>query len=92
MTLWRWWARPSSAWARGRLYDPAAAAAEFRRELAACSDQGATINMASFQALLAQLETDTMAAETALKRIDDALALAYQGDNRSSIASAARSC
>ena len=82
MTLWRRWAELTSAWARGRLYDPAAAAAEFRRELAACSDQGATINMAFFQALLAQLETDTMAAETALKRIDDALALAGQGDNR----------
>ena len=81
MTLWRRWAALSSAWARGRLYDPAAAAAEFRRELAACSDQGATINMAFFQALLAQLETDTMGAETALKRIDDAMALAGQGDN-----------
>jgi hypothetical protein len=85
MTLWRRWAALSSAWARGRLYDPAAAAAEFRSELAACSDQGATINMAFFQALLAQLETDTMAAETALKRIDDALALACQGDNRCSL-------
>jgi predicted negative regulator of RcsB-dependent stress response len=82
MTLWRRWAELSSAWARGRLYDPAAAAAEFRRDLAACSDQGATINMAFFQALLAQLETDTMAAATALKRIDDALAIAGQGDNR----------
>ncbi len=81
MTLWCRWAALSSAWARGRLYDPAAAAAEFRRELAACSDQGATINMAFFQALLAQLETDTMGAETALKRIDDAMALAGQGDN-----------
>ena len=53
--------------------------------------------MAFFQALLAQLETDTMAAETALKRIDDALALAGQGDNRCylclyRIASAAKSC
>jgi predicted negative regulator of RcsB-dependent stress response len=38
--------------------------------------------MAFFQALLAQLETDTMAAETALKRIDDALALASQDGNR----------
>jgi class 3 adenylate cyclase/tetratricopeptide (TPR) repeat protein len=82
MTLWRRWAELSSAWARGRLHDPAAAAAEFRRGLAACSDQGAMINMAFFQALLAQLETDTMAAETALKRIDDALDLAGQGDNR----------
>jgi tetratricopeptide (TPR) repeat protein len=82
MKLWRRWAGLSSAWARGRLYDPAAAAAEFRRELAACSDQGATINMAFFQALLAQLETDMMAAETALKRIADALDLAGQGDNR----------
>jgi class 3 adenylate cyclase len=81
MTLWRRWAALSSAWARGRLYDPAAAA-EFRRELAACSDQGATINMAFFQALLAQLEMDMMGAETALKRVDDALALAAQGDNR----------
>ena len=82
MTLWRRWAELSSAWARGRLYDPAAAAVEFRRALVACSDQGATINMAFFKALLAQLETDTMDAETALKRIDDALALAGQGDNR----------
>ena len=82
MTLWRQWAELSSAWARGRLYDPAAAAAEFRRDLAACSDQGAMINMAFFQALLAQLEMDTMASETALKRIDDALDLAGQGDNR----------
>jgi len=82
MTLWRQWAELSSAWARGRLYDPAAAAAEFRRDLAACSDQGAMINMAFFQALLAQLEMDTMATETALKRIDDALDLANQGDNR----------
>ena len=82
MTLWRRWAGLSSAWARGRPYDPAAAAVEFRRELVACSDQGATINMTFFQALLAQLETDTMAAETALKRIDDALTLAGRGDNR----------
>jgi class 3 adenylate cyclase/tetratricopeptide (TPR) repeat protein len=82
MALWRRWAELSSAWARGRLYDPAAAAVEFRRDLAACSDQGATINIAFFQALLAQLEMDTMAAETALKRIDDALAFASQGDNR----------
>jgi class 3 adenylate cyclase len=82
MALWRRWAALSSAWARGRLYDPAAAAAEFRRELTACSDQGATINMAFFHALLAELETDTMGAGTALMRIDDALALADQGDNR----------
>ena len=82
MTLWRRWAGLSSAWARGRLYDPAAAAAEFRRELAACSDQGATINMTFFQALLAQLEMDTMATETALEHIDDALALAGQCDDR----------
>ena len=85
MTLWRRWAGLSSAWARGRLYDPAAAAAEFRRELAACSDQGATINMAFFEALLAQLETDAMGAETALKRIDNALALAGPGDDRCSL-------
>jgi predicted negative regulator of RcsB-dependent stress response len=70
------------SWARGRLYDPATAAAEFRRDLAARADQGAIINMAFFQALLAQLEMDTMASETALKRIDYALDLAGQGDNR----------
>ena len=38
--------------------------------------------MAFFQALLAQIEADAMGAETALKRIDDAAALAGQGDNR----------
>ena len=51
MTLWRRWAELISAWARGRLYDPAAAAAQFRRDLAACSDQGAMINTAFFLAL-----------------------------------------
>ena len=82
MTLWRRWAELSSAWARGRLYDPAAAAVEFRRHLAAYSNQGATINMAFFQALLAQLEMDTTVTEAAQKRIDDASALASQGDDR----------
>jgi class 3 adenylate cyclase len=82
MTLWRRWATLSAAWARGRLHDPAAAADEFRRELAACSDQGAAINMAFFQALLAELEADAMGPESGLKRIDDAAALAGQGDDR----------
>jgi hypothetical protein len=82
MMLWRRWAALSSAWARGRLIDPTAAATEFRRDLAACFDQGAMINVAFFQALLAQLETQTMPAETALKRVDDALALVGPGDNR----------
>ncbi|MBV9287303.1 MAG: AAA family ATPase [Hyphomicrobiales bacterium] len=82
MTLFRRWAALSSAWARGRLYDPAAATVEFRRELAACSDRGARIYMAFFQALLAQIEMDAIGAEAALKRIDDALALAGQGNNR----------
>ena len=86
----------SAAWARGRLYDPAAATAEFRRELAACSEQGATINIAFFQALLAQLETDTMGAETALKRIDDRwpspVKATIVATSPSSTASAAKSC
>ena len=38
--------------------------------------------MAFFQALLAQIEADAMGAETALKRIDDAMALPGQGDDR----------
>jgi predicted ATPase len=86
MTLWRRWGELISAWARGRLYDPALVVAEFQRELAACSDQGAMINLALFQALLAQLETDTMGAESALERIDGALALADQSDNRCHLA------
>ena len=77
-------------------YINAAAAAEFRRELAACSDQGATINMAFFQALLAQLETDTMGAETALKRMTmrwpSPIKATIVATSPSSIASAAKSC
>jgi class 3 adenylate cyclase len=80
MTLWRRSAALLSAWARGRLHDPAAGAGEYRRELAAYSDHDATIHMAFYRALLAQLEADTMGAETALKRVDDAIA--HASDNR----------
>ena len=38
--------------------------------------------MAFFEALLAQLEADAVGAETALKRVDDALDPAVHGDNR----------
>jgi hypothetical protein len=82
MTYWRVRAELNSGWARGRLHEPAAGAAELRRALAELDDQGDTINVAFFEALLADLEAETLGVDSALARIDEALALAQQADYR----------
>ena len=78
LALFRLWAELFAAWARGRLHDPAAAAAELRQALAALTDQGQMLAAPIFYALLAELEAETFGAERALARLDEALALASE--------------
>ena len=82
MAFWRIRAELHAGWARGRLHDAAAGAAEIRRAQAALADQGATANAWFYNVLLAELEGETLGADSALARIDEALALARQVDNR----------
>jgi class 3 adenylate cyclase len=82
MAFWRIRAELHAGWARGRLHDAAAGAAEIRRSQAALADQGATANAWFYNVLLAELERETLGADSALARIDEALALARQVDNR----------
>jgi hypothetical protein len=82
MAFWRIRAELHAGWARGRLHDAAAGAAEIRRSQAALADQGATANAWFYTVLLAELERETLGADSALARIDEALALARHVDNR----------
>ena len=87
LALFRLWAELFMAWARGRLHDPAAAAAELRQALATLTDQGQMLAAPFFYALLAELEAQALGAERALARIDEALALADQIDQRDCLSS-----
>ncbi len=82
MSHFRVLAELESGWARGRLIDPVAGAAELRRALAAFADRGARVGAGFYYGLLAQLEAETLGAEGALARIDEALAFAHQVDYR----------
>jgi hypothetical protein len=64
-----------SVWARGRIDDPVAGAAEMRRVLAAFVDQRVRVNLGFYAGLLAELEAETLGAEAALARIDEAFRL-----------------
>ena len=57
-----------SGWARGRINDPMAGAAQVRRVLAAFVDQGVKVNLGFYNGLLAQLEAETLGADSALAR------------------------
>ena len=82
MPFWRTEARLSAGWARGRLHDAAAGAEDLRRALADRIDQGAKVSSWFSTILLAQLEAETLGTESALARIDEAMALARQVENR----------
>jgi class 3 adenylate cyclase/predicted ATPase len=72
-----------SAWAGARLGD-LEAMAELRRSVEAFTDQGNRLWVPIYQGLLAEIEAEAGAAEAALIRIDEALALARQtGEHRS---------
>ena len=87
LALFRLWAELFTAWARGRLHDPATAVVELRQALAALTDQGQMLAAPFFYALLAELEAQTLGADKALARIDEALALAAQIDQRDCLSS-----
>ena len=67
-----------SGWARGRTHDSESGAAEVRRVLTAFVEQGVRVNLALYTGLLAELEAETLGAESALARIDEALRLSNE--------------
>ena len=74
-----------AGWARGRIDDPTAGAAQVRRVLASFVDQGVKVNLGFYTGLLAQLEAETLGAEIALARIDDAFRLSNAVEHRCSL-------
>jgi class 3 adenylate cyclase/tetratricopeptide (TPR) repeat protein len=74
-----------SGWARGRINDPMAGAAQVRRVLAAFVNQGVRVNLGFYSGLLAELEAETLGADSALARIDEALSLSEQVEPRCSL-------
>ena len=86
MPFWAIRAELNSGWARGRLHDAAAGAEELRRALAVSADRGGRAMHGSILALLAELEAETLGVESALARIEEAMALARQVENRCNLA------
>jgi predicted ATPase len=74
-----------SGWARGRINDPGAGAAQIRRILSVFVDQGVRINLGFYSGLLAELEAETLGVDSALTRIDEAFRLSNQVEHRCSI-------
>jgi predicted ATPase len=72
----------SSSWARARLGEIGSGVAEFRQALAAYSEPGNKLHAPLFQGLLAKFEAVGQDTAGALARIDEALALAEQTDQR----------
>ena len=71
-----------SGWARGRIGDPVTGAAELQRLLGVFVDQGVKVNLGLYTGLLAQLEAETLGADRALARIDEAFRLSDQVEHR----------
>jgi tetratricopeptide (TPR) repeat protein len=82
MPFWHADAGLSAGWARGRLHDATAGAEDLRRVLADRLQLGARYNAWFYTGLLAELEAETLGAESALARVDEAMALGRQVDNR----------
>ena len=62
-----------------------AGAAQMRRVLSAFADQGVKVNLGFYTGLLAQLEAETVGADSALARIDEAFRLSDQVEHRCSL-------
>jgi class 3 adenylate cyclase/tetratricopeptide (TPR) repeat protein len=82
MMLFCLWAELYAAWARGRLNDPGTGVAELKKALAAVVDQGAKLAREFWEARLAELEAEAVGVESALARVNEALALTHQGECR----------
>ena len=85
MGEWRAVAEMVVGWAHGRLANPAAGAAEMRQALAVLINKGMRIVVVFFQGLLADLELETLGADSAVARIDEALVSADQSTNFASL-------
>ena len=68
-------------WAYGRLANPTTGAAKMRQALAVLINKGMRLVLAFFQGLLADLELETLGADSAVARIDEALVSADQSTN-----------
>jgi ATP/maltotriose-dependent transcriptional regulator MalT len=82
MALQLIWAELTSSWAHGRLHDPQGGAATSQRALAAVIESGDALSATFYVGLVAQLEAEAVGADSALARIDEALALTHQGEVR----------
>jgi tetratricopeptide (TPR) repeat protein len=82
MPLWRTYAGLSAGWARGRLHDAGEGAEDLRRALTDRVDQVAKSDAWFQTGLLAELEAERLGTESALARIDEAIALASQVETR----------
>ena len=82
MPFWRTLGEMTAGWARGRLHDAEQGAADLRRALAERVDQGARADGWLHTVLLAELEAQTLGVERALARIEEAMTLASQLENR----------
>ena len=72
-------------WAQGRINDPIAGAAQVRRVLTAFVEQGVRVNLGFYSGLLAELEAESLGADSALARIDEALRLSDEVEHRCSL-------
>ena len=87
MPFWRTDAGLTAGWARGRLHDAAAGAEDLRRVLADRRPiKGRGTTPGSIPGCSRELEAETLGAESALARIDEAMALARQVENRCNLA------
>jgi hypothetical protein len=85
MSHWRAQGERVAAWARGRLYNPAANASKLRGALEDFTDHGTSVGLLFYEALLAELEAETLGPAIALKSIDNALALSNHVQYRSAL-------
>jgi predicted ATPase len=76
MALWLAWGEVQSNWARASLADRESRVTGLREALAAYLAQGNKLYAPLFQGLLAELEAGGDDADSALRRIDESLALA----------------
>jgi predicted ATPase len=82
MAIFPVYAQIFSSWARGRLHDPGEGAEALRQALQECLAQGARNGAPSFYGMIAELEALAGRAESALRSIDQALALAEETGER----------
>jgi class 3 adenylate cyclase/predicted ATPase len=72
----------SSTWAHARLGEGKESVAEFRQAIAAYADQANRLYLPFYQGLLAELEGERQSPHEALTRVDEALRLAQQTEER----------